>query len=477
MIWLSYAVLTLAAVTLLIWPVIRNAKTTAQETEADQSVYRAQLDEVERDLSHGILTDAEAETARVEIKRRLLAASRRSGPSDDKNAPAIRMFAVTAIAVTVPFGALAIYLSIGTPGLPAAGSEDRRAEALANPDMADFDILIEDLADRLRQDPDSSEGWVLLARSYRQVNRLEESASAYRRALAIGATNVETYTEFADTLTALNNGTVTPEAADIFRAVLRTNRDEPRSRFYLGLAEAQAGNVANAIAIWRDLTADAPADAPWLAMVRDQMGQVAMASNIMPMTVTPRHPLDGEAVPSPAIAAPLQQGVIPEADEEDFRPDVSALAGRFSGDELVMIQEMVGGLEARLEFGPEDYDGWMQLGRSYGVLGDTEKSANAYRQATQLRQQAIEPRILLADLLLKTVSPSASIPDEVSALSEEILKLDDNNPDGLFIAGLSAASVGDITGARTHWTRLLDILPAGDSARTAVLRRLEELPD
>ncbi|MGB1876825.1 MAG: c-type cytochrome biogenesis protein CcmI, partial [Rhodospirillaceae bacterium] len=53
MIWLSYAVLTLAAVTLLIWPVIRNAKTTAQETEADQSVYRAQLDEVERDLSHG----------------------------------------------------------------------------------------------------------------------------------------------------------------------------------------------------------------------------------------------------------------------------------------------------------------------------------------------------------------------------------------------------------------------------------------
>ncbi|MBT6960627.1 MAG: c-type cytochrome biogenesis protein CcmI, partial [Rhodospirillaceae bacterium] len=50
MIWLGYAALTLLAVTALVWPVIRNTRTTAQNTEADQAVYRAQLDEVERDL-------------------------------------------------------------------------------------------------------------------------------------------------------------------------------------------------------------------------------------------------------------------------------------------------------------------------------------------------------------------------------------------------------------------------------------------
>ena len=477
MIWLGYAVLTLIAVTVLVWPVVRNAKATAQSTEADQAVYRAQLNEVERDLTAGLLTETEAEIARVEIKRRLLAAGRRASLTSGKEAPAVRMFAVTAIAITVPFGALAIYLSIGTPGLPAAGVEDRRAEALANPDMADFDVLIEDLADRLRQDPDSTEGWILLARSYRQVSRLEDSANAYRRALASGANDADTYTEFADTLTALNSGTVTPEAADIFRAVLRSDREEPRSRFYLGLAEAQAGQSENAIAIWRDLTSGAPADAPWLAMVRDQMSKVAMAANIMPMTVTPRHPLAGVSAPSPTAAAPTENTAIPQADEDDFRPDVSALAGRFSGDELAMIQEMVGGLEARLEFGPEDFDGWMQLGRSYGVLGASEKSANAYRQAAGLREDAIEPRVLLADLLLRAVEPNEPIPGEVSNLSEEILLLDSSNPDGLFIAGLSAASAGDLGVARERWTRLLDSLPAGDSARSAVLQRLEELPD
>ena len=334
MIWLGYAALTLLAVTALVWPVIRNTRTTAQNTEADQAVYRAQLDEVERDLTNGLLTEAETETARLEIRRRLLAASRRARSATEQDAPIFRMFAVTAMAVLVPFGALAVYLSIGTPGLPAAGMDDRRADALANPDQADFDVLIEDLADRLRQDPDSTEGWVLLARSYRQANRLEDSASAYRRALASGANDTDIYTEFADTLTASNGGTVTPEAADIFLAVLRSDREEPRARFYLGLASAQAGNTKDAIAIWRDLTASAPADAPWLAMVRDQMSKVAMANNIMPMTVTPRHPLAGEAPPSATNEEAPKSTAVPQADEDDFRPDVSALAGRFSGDEL-----------------------------------------------------------------------------------------------------------------------------------------------
>ena len=174
--------------------------------------------------------------------------------------------------------------------------------------------------------------------------------------------------------------------------------------------------------------------------------------------------------------APTDSGAIPAADDEEFRPDVSALAGRFSGGELEMIQEMVGGLEARLEFGREDFDGWMQLGRSYGVLGDSDKAANAYREAITVRPDAIMPRVQLADLLLRSIGSGQSITGEIVELSENILRLDGSNPDGLFIAGLAAASEGSTNLARERWTRLLDILPPGDSARDAVTRRLAELP-
>lgn len=477
MIWLAFAVLTLGTVAALAWPVARGQQSTHTYGDADQAVYRGQLDEVDRDLQDGLISEAEAETARTEIKRRLLSANRRADNTSMRDTPMLRMATVVSIAVVVPFSTLAVYMAIGSPGQQATPIEQRRADALEHPDQADLGMLIEQLSERLREDPDSTEGWILLARSYRQMDRVGEAVSAYRRALATGVQDPIVYAEFGDALIAANGGSVPPEAIEVFQAVLRADREEPRARFYLGLARAQMGDTNGAIAIWRDLTASAPADAPWLGMVRDQMGQVAMSANIMPMSVTPRHPLDTATAGSDS-AGPAQNmaaATAPQADEDDFRPDVSALEGRFSGDEMSMIQEMVGGLEARLEFGEEDYDGWVQLGRSYGVLGNTEKSAEAYRRAVEIRPDAILPRVQLADLLLREAGES-SVPMEVVDLSKEILAVDADNPDGLFIAGLAAASMGDFGTARERWMKLMNILPPGDSARDAVSQRLNELP-
>lgn len=477
MIWLAFAALTLGTVTVLVWPILRNAAKTAQTTEPDQAVYRAQLNEVERDLREGLLSDSEADTARIEIKRRLLATNRRPTGLHKGETPLARMSAITGISVLVPFCALATYITIGMPGMPGAPVKERRAEALVNPESTEFGVLIEDLADRLRQNPESTEGWVLLARSYRQINRLDDAATAYRRALATGATDVDIYTEFGDTLTALNDGRVPPEAVDVFQAVLRADREEPRARFYLGLASAQAGNIPDAIAIWRDLTNTAPANAPWLDMVRDQMGQVAMAAGIMPMTIPPRHPLDAPSAQT-QMSGPTETTLsIPEADDDDFRPDVSALSDRFSGDEMAMIQEMVGGLEARLEFGPEDYEGWMQLGQSYDVLGNADKAATAYRRAAALDLTAVAPRARLAETLLRTLAPGELIPDEVNQVAGEILAIDASDPDGLFISGLGEASAGNFGRARELWTKLLAILPKDDPAQETVSRRLADLPE
>ena len=119
MIWVSFALLTLLCVAILLLPIMRGSDLTADQTEADQAVYKAQLVEVERDLAEGVLTNAEAKTARIEIQRRLLAADRRGQSAANANTPALRMSAVSAVGVVVPFATLAIYLSIGSPSLPS----------------------------------------------------------------------------------------------------------------------------------------------------------------------------------------------------------------------------------------------------------------------------------------------------------------------------------------------------------------------
>ena len=70
--WVILALMTGAATFAVIWPLARSRR--AAPSGSDVEVYRDQLDELERDLAAGSIGRTEAEAARVEISRRLLAA-------------------------------------------------------------------------------------------------------------------------------------------------------------------------------------------------------------------------------------------------------------------------------------------------------------------------------------------------------------------------------------------------------------------
>ena len=76
--WLvGSGVLTLIAVFLTLWPLYRQRHMQAQTAIAyDIARYKSQLDEITRDPANGMASEIEAETARVEISRRLLKADK-----------------------------------------------------------------------------------------------------------------------------------------------------------------------------------------------------------------------------------------------------------------------------------------------------------------------------------------------------------------------------------------------------------------
>ncbi|MBK5958027.1 c-type cytochrome biogenesis protein CcmI, partial [Rhodoplanes elegans] len=67
------ALMTAVALGAALWPLLR--RTGPGRGGDDAAVYRDQLDEIERDLSLGAIGAAEAEAARVEVSRRLIAAA------------------------------------------------------------------------------------------------------------------------------------------------------------------------------------------------------------------------------------------------------------------------------------------------------------------------------------------------------------------------------------------------------------------
>jgi cytochrome c-type biogenesis protein CcmH len=119
------------------------------------------------------------------------------------------------------------------------------------------------------------------------------------------------------------------------------------------------GKAAESLAVWRQLVANAPPDAPWL---KDAQAEVARLAATNAGT---------EAAP----AAPQTVARAPSA------ADIAAAGSLPPEQRTAMIEGMVSSLAARLETNSDDAQGWAQLVRSYMVLGRPEDARAALIKA------------------------------------------------------------------------------------------------
>ncbi|HEX5930543.1 MAG TPA: c-type cytochrome biogenesis protein CcmI, partial [Methyloceanibacter sp.] len=73
-VWLVLAGLTAIVLFVLLRPLMAAGMESRAAESFDAAVYRDQLKEIESDRARGLIGDREAEAARIEIARRLLAA-------------------------------------------------------------------------------------------------------------------------------------------------------------------------------------------------------------------------------------------------------------------------------------------------------------------------------------------------------------------------------------------------------------------
>lgn len=473
MILITAALLSLVVAIILAWPVIRRGDPGLGRAAYDLTVFQDQLKEVERDVARGVLTATEADAARLEIQRRILASGRAPAEEVHTGTNRSRWLGIAISAILVPLIAIGAYVQVGTPDPEAA-----QLAALESEDglsQSNIDALVDRLAARVNADPENPEGFALLGRTYRELGRFPEAVAAFKRLTELQP-GAESYSSLGEALSAAQNGRVTEDAHAAMMSALTYDRTDARARFYLGLEQAGNGNPQGAIAIWRDLTADAPSDAGWVDMVRQQMAAVAQDAGIAPMTVEPKHPLDmfpqGDKAVAAATAAPPTTSRAPGPVATG---PVTPLA--VSPEQTAMIQGMVAGLAARLESAPEDYEGWMMLARSYTVLNDRAKSGEAYKKAIALRPNEAAPRLQYAGLLMMDVdtNSTAPLPAELTTTVAEILKIQPENPEALYLAGLGRARAGDSAGARGFWQKAQKIAEDGSALRGEIDKRLQAL--
>src|SRR5260370_14083009 len=106
--WFVFALMTAAAIFAVLWPLGRAGRPQHDASEA--AVYKDQLSEIDRDVAAGLIGRPEAEAARVEISRRLLAAAdNQRDPPVASNIGLRRSAAVIAL-VGLPIVAVSVFL-------------------------------------------------------------------------------------------------------------------------------------------------------------------------------------------------------------------------------------------------------------------------------------------------------------------------------------------------------------------------------
>jgi len=342
--WIVFAVMTAAAVLAVLWPLGR--KPGERGAGSDRLVYQDQLKEIDRDRAVGLIGDAEAESARIEISRRLLAAvDAESAIPQHSGSNARRRRAAGFAILIVPLVALALYLKLGSPDIP-----EQSAFARANESEEDRSIasLISQVENHLARNPNDGAGWEVIAPVYLRLGRFTEAVMARKKAIALNGDSPARESDLGEALVAAADGVVTDEAKLSFQRAVAGDAHNAKARYFIGLADEQDGNRDDAAKEWRALLDDAPADAPWKDLVRAALARVTSGAS-------------ASSGPSATDIAAAEN--MPEAERSE------------------MIRGMMQRLADRLHANGKDVDGWMRLVRAYAILGDRDKAKDAAADA------------------------------------------------------------------------------------------------
>ncbi len=377
--WLAVAALLAVAVVALIVPMLRRPHKALARAEYDLAIYKDQLRELEEDERNGLITPEEAEAARNEIARRILAADEARKKAEAAMAAATgreKLVGVAAALVLVPSVAIGMYLWRGNPGMPDLPLAKRMADAAQRNDIA---VMVRKVEERLAARPDDLEGWKVIAPVYVRLGQIDKAIVAYRNAIRLSKPDADLYNGLGEALVIKAEGRITPEARRAFEKALKLSPGNPMSRYYLAQAAIQDGKVQEGLKALKALLADLPQDSGARHVIQQQIARLEGRPAAMPPMMAQGGPASGGTnAASGAEAATVGQGGPSAA---AVRERMKAMADMSPEERQQMIRNMVEGLEARLKDNPNDLGGWLRLVRAWSVLGEREKAKAALAEA------------------------------------------------------------------------------------------------
>lgn len=225
---------------------------------------------------------------------------------------------------------------------------------------------------RTKSEPNSAEAWTALGAARFDLGAFADAATAFEKAVGISPGSAGLWSALGEARVMASQREPMPAPAlEAFTKAIALDAKDPRARYFLAVKKDVDGDHKGAVAAWFALLEDTPQGAPWEADLRrtiEQVGQIHKIDVAARLASTQPRALTADEMPVAARAIPGPS-----------RTDMEAASQLPKGQQDVMIQGMVDGLEAKLKANPADVDRWIMLMRSRMTLGETAKAAQALK--------------------------------------------------------------------------------------------------
>ncbi len=168
----------------------------------------------------------------------------------------------------------------------------------------------------LARDPQQAQGWALLGQAYLRMEDAANARDAFAKAAKLAPENADFLTEAAQSRAMANaNRSFDKQALALLESALKVDPNHQRARWFLGVAQRQAGKNADAAATWEPLLAQVSADTA--ASLRREINAARADAGLSPLA-------EAAAPPAAATLLTVEVALDPAlAERVRLRPDAT----------------------------------------------------------------------------------------------------------------------------------------------------------
>jgi cytochrome c-type biogenesis protein CcmH len=335
--WILAGGLALLAISFVVAPLLRRSGPEADvdQDQVNLALFKQQLGELDNDLAAGKLEQHEYDAARRDLERELLYDIGGTATAP-KTARTGGRWAAPALAVCVPLLAVGLYQVIGYQEMisqtqPSEPSTIANAHAGGADGMPPLDVLVERLAERMEQNPDDLEGWIMLGRTYFTLGQPKPALAAIERAYALAPNNTEVMLHLAEATAANQGKSLEGRPAELVAQVLKQEPDNPSARWLSGMIAFQRGQYNAAVVNWQKVLAQLDPAGEQAADLRGLVEQARQRAGAPPRPIAEAAQSAGSAGVTATVADGPSQAMAmapaAEAAEGSTGPQAGSTAG------------------------------------------------------------------------------------------------------------------------------------------------------